>query len=116
MHCQCEKGPIKRLTIEGDIGADPVWCSDCGCNLELEDFPFPADLAAKLEAWVQTYGEWMDWETERLKPGGLEMEAAFNAKGQALTEQAAEQLAGYTITFSPSTSASEYDKLDNQQE
>jgi hypothetical protein len=39
MECHCEQKETSELKVEGDVGADPIWCNQCGCNLEIEDIP-----------------------------------------------------------------------------
>lgn len=39
MNCLCEQKETYVLKIVGDAGADPVWCQQCGCNVDLENVP-----------------------------------------------------------------------------
>ena len=40
--CNCEFTNVFK--IEVDFDADPIWCSVCGWNLDLDDFPLSDDL------------------------------------------------------------------------
>ena len=94
------------LKIEADIGADPVWCATSGENLELAHFSLPAALEAALYDWNDDYGTWIDWETDDIVAGAVALEFAHNARGEQLTEQVRQALAGqYDVIFSPSTFA-----------
>ncbi|WP_227551577.1 hypothetical protein [Metabacillus sediminilitoris] len=59
MECFCEQA--RELKVDGDIGADPIWCNHCGCNFDLEDIPISNELKkGNCKNWVTIYGEWMD--------------------------------------------------------
>lgn len=49
MKCCCEQQEFYKLKIEGDVGADPLWCSQCGCNFDLDDIPISKDIKKKIE-------------------------------------------------------------------
>lgn len=111
MHCFCddEQEEIKYLKIEGDFGADAIWCDDCGNNLEIEDVTISNSLKEKLHKWALSFGEWIDLEHDRLFENGLQMETTHNELGEALTEEVQRELgASYNVSFSPSTSARLY--------
>jgi len=36
MNCLCMQKETYELKVEGDIGADPIWCEKCSCNLDIE--------------------------------------------------------------------------------
>ncbi|ONK24094.1 hypothetical protein BLX87_06330 [Bacillus sp. VT-16-64] len=112
MLCGCDHGKTTELKIEGDIGADPVWCHHCGMNLELTKIPISQELAGQLSDWCATYGEWIDWEKDRLKCNGIELEEAHNRKGALLTEKVKQEVGNeYVVIFSPSTSAQLYKSI-----
>ncbi|TFD94394.1 hypothetical protein [Jeotgalibacillus sp. R-1-5s-1] len=93
-------GDIQEINIEGDIGADPVWCHHCGCNLDIEDLPVSAKLIKELVQWAAEYGNWIDWDVDQLRPGGLELETRFNQKGLLLSEEVQQELGEeFTIRF-----------------
>ncbi|MDQ0231700.1 hypothetical protein [Metabacillus malikii] len=112
MNCLCETGQTNNLKLEGDVGADPVWCKECGCNLEVEDFDVSEALVKKLFEWSSSYGLWIDWETDTLRQNGLLLENKFNQIGKLLVNELAMELGDlYNITFIPSTSARFYATL-----
>ena len=109
MNCFCESKETYDLKIEGDVGADPIWCNRCGCNLDIDDVPISDELADKLSSWVMKYGEWIDWNKDKLLPNGIELEDEFNQMGVILTEKMKQELGDkYKVKYSPSTSARSY--------
>ncbi|WP_019155182.1 hypothetical protein [Robertmurraya massiliosenegalensis] len=109
MNCCCEKGEWTKLKIEGDVGADPFWCEQCGCNIDIEALPLSDDLIKRLISWSHSYGEWIDWNTDRLVENGLELEDVFNQVGKTLTEKVKQEIGNtFHIKFVPSTSAKLY--------
>ena len=112
MICCCDSGVTNSLKVEGDVGADPIWCNSCGCNLDIEDVPISAELAKELSNWTTKYGEWIDWDSDKLLPNGLEMEAEFNQIGVILSEKLKQGIDDtYKIKFIPSTSAKHYTQV-----
>lgn len=104
LNCCCRSGVTSELKIEGDIGADPVWCSICGCNLNIEDVPISKKLANELSSWVITFGKWIDRDKGTLLSNGIELEEEFNRLGIALTKKVKQELVDqYIIHYSPST-------------
>ncbi|MFK4998440.1 hypothetical protein ACI2OX_17280 [Bacillus sp. N9] len=75
------------MKIEGDVGADPIWCNKCGCNLDIDYVPISDELAEELSHWATKYGEWIDWDKDRLLPNGIELEDQFNQMGIILTKK-----------------------------
>ncbi|MGM0843916.1 MAG: hypothetical protein ACQEUT_02980 [Bacillota bacterium] len=109
MQCFCVQKETYELKVEGDVGADPIWCTQCGCNFDLENIPISKELKNELMDWVIKYGEWIDWDKDKLTPNGIEMEAEHNKQGVKLTEKVKGELSGiYTIKFSYSTMARSY--------
>jgi len=109
MQCFCEQTETYELKVEGDVGADPLWCKKCGCNFDLEDIPISNELKSELVEWVTKYGEWINWDIDKLIPTGIEMEEEHNKQGAKLTEKVKKELVGkYRIKFSPSTMARSY--------
>jgi len=109
MECFCEQKETYELKVEGDVGADPIWCNQCGCNFDLEDIPISNELKSELMDWVTKYGEWIDWDIDKLIPNGIEMEEDHNKQGAKLTEKVKKELRGkYRIKFSSSTMARSY--------
>ena len=81
MDCCCKRGETRELIIEADIGADPIWCKHCRCNLDIEDLPISQGLMDQLESWSAQYGKWIDWEKEQLLPHAAQQEFAYNEGG-----------------------------------
>ncbi|MGE6753800.1 hypothetical protein ACQKFO_10145 [Rossellomorea sp. NPDC071047] len=112
MRCFCEQKETFDLKMEADVGADPIWCMECGCNLDLEDIPLSNDLKKELIDWASKYGKWIDWDSDKIIPNGIQMEEEHNRQGEILTESAEQELGGkYGITFSPSTMGGSYKTL-----
>ncbi|MBU8691238.1 hypothetical protein KM918_28580 [Priestia megaterium] len=98
--------------LEADFHADPIWCYDCGENLEIDHFPLSQDLQEELEEWTDNYGDWIDFNTDSLKENGLDMEKKHNVKGLQLFKQVKKQLGkDYSIIFVPSKSGKWYLEL-----
>lgn len=115
MRCFCEQKETINLKIEGDVGADPIWCVECGCNLDLEDTPISYGLKMELVDWVTKYGKWIDWNSDEIISKGIEMEEEHNRQGEDLTKQVKQELGGkYRITFSPSTMGRNYANKDKE--
>lgn len=113
MNCCCKSRETNDLKIEGDVGADPIWCNRCGCNLDMEDVPLSESLAKELSIWAMSYGRWIDWELDELLPGGTQLENQFNQEGLVLTEKVKQEIGGnYHMKFVPSISAGFY--INNQ--
>lgn len=109
MKCFCEQKETYYLKVEGDVGADPIWCYTCGCNLDFEEVPLSKELKGELMHWIMQYGEWIDWDRDKLVPDGIKLEEEHNKIGKALTEKVKEELGeGYQVTFSPATMAKSY--------
>ncbi|MDV2686494.1 hypothetical protein RYX56_19165 [Alkalihalophilus lindianensis] len=109
MDCFCEQDDTCHLKVEGDVGADPIWCDRCGHNFELEEFPITNELKIELMEWATKYGEWIDWDLDKLIPNGVEMEEKHNKQGDYLTEKVKRELKGkYKIRFSTSTMGRSY--------
>lgn len=113
MQCLCKNKDPFDIKVEGDVGADPIWCNKCGCNFDIEEVPISDDLKDELMKWVMMYGEWIDWNKDSLRSNGIELENGHNKLGQQLTDKVKKELgAKYTVTFSPSTSARMYASLE----
>lgn len=101
--CSCKQ--FKKLKVEADFSADPLWCAKCYMNLDIEDFSLSESLLKALFEWIGDYGTWIDWETDGVVAGGVALEAAHNERGVVLTELVKQQLSQFDIVFSPSTYA-----------
>jgi hypothetical protein len=103
LKCFCEKRETFELKVEGDVGSDPIWCNKCGCNLDLENLPISDELKEELMVCVLKYGEWIDWNTDKIKTSWIELEQIHNELGKELTEKVKKELGErYNIVFSPS--------------
>ncbi|PGX73220.1 hypothetical protein COE31_23265 [Priestia megaterium] len=107
-----EKCKHNKYKLEADFSADPIWCNDCGENLDLEEFPLSENLKGELEEWIDDYGNWIDFDTDSLRENGIEMETEYNKKGLQLFGQVKKQLGiDYPIVFVPSKSGELYKDL-----
>ncbi len=109
MKCFCEEGETMQLKVEGDIGADPIWCDVCFCNLEVDELPISKQLKTSLKRWAASYGEWIDWENDVFQPNGSEREERHNFDGARMTDNVRLELGdSYVVSFSPSKMAKLY--------
>ena len=76
MECGC-KQLTKQLLLEGEYGADPVWCAVCQYNIEIDELAVSDTLLDELLHWGNAYGQWVDLEQGVLIEGGAEMEVAY---------------------------------------
>ncbi|WP_430494043.1 hypothetical protein [Rossellomorea marisflavi] len=115
MNCECVTGKPAIIRIEGDVGADPIWCHSCGSNLELEELALSDLLSKELAEWGKSYGEWIDWDRDKLRSGGVEMEEVFNLKGSELASRVKKELVGrFDSIYLPSTSAQFYASIEKR--
>lgn len=99
MDCGC-KQQTNRLFLEGEFGADPLWCEVCRYNLDIDEVPLSEDLKAELVNWANTFGQWEDLETHQFVEGGEELEASHNASGEELAKKVQAELGkAYTVAF-----------------
>ena len=101
MECGC-KQQTTALLLEGEYGADPVWCAVCQYNIELDELPVDDALLDELLAWGNAYGQWVDLEVNDFVEGGEDMEAAHNKQGALLAKKLQMALQGVQVTFTPS--------------
>jgi hypothetical protein len=109
MKCFCEQQETYKLKVKGDVGADPIWCNQCGCNFDLDDISISKELKRELSEWATKYGEWIDWDIDQIVENGFEIEEEHNRQGAYLTEKVKLELSGkYNIKFSPSSMGRSY--------
>ncbi|MET3728078.1 hypothetical protein ABID52_001659 [Fictibacillus halophilus] len=109
MECFCDKPKIFELKLEADVGADPIWCNQCECNLDIDELPISEELRESVMNWAMQYGKWIDWDNDELCENGLVLEAEHNQLGQTLSENLQIELGETTtVRFSPSNSANMY--------
>jgi hypothetical protein len=113
-NCLCESGETNDLKIEGDVGADPIWCNRCGYNLNIVDVPSSKELSDELSSWLMKYGKWIGLNIDKFLPNGVKMENEFNKIRVALTHKVKQELKdNYKVKYSPSTSARFYAHSEN---
>lgn len=105
MECSCQR--TTHILFEADF-ADPVWCADCKWNLDLDDLPVSETLKGNIESWAEGYGEWLDWEGEKLISDAVKIEEDFNNAGRLLFVLLQQELPDLTITYKPSRISSLY--------
>jgi hypothetical protein len=109
MECCCENMKIYELKLEADVDTDPVWCNQCGCNLDLDELPISFELKEELQNWTMQYGEWIDWANDIIRKNGMNLETEHNHLGQTLLAKIQRELGDtYKVRFSPSHSARHY--------
>ena len=95
--CACSS--LREIKIEGDYGADALWCDVCGYNLDLAEIKISPSLKEAFYDWAHAYGEWMDWDTEMLKADAHEDVARHNETGHTLMKALQKELPDYEIFF-----------------
>ena len=100
MLCEHCHQTIKTLLLEGDFGADPLWCGHCHANLELEQLPLDESLLTELTTWMCNFGEWIDLETDSFIPGMDTLAKSHDVQGEDLAKKVAEAFA-IPVTFKP---------------
>lgn len=104
VNCGCKDGRTTNITLEGDFGADALWCTNCQYNLDVEDTILSDCLKDALLEWAAQYGIWIDLETDMLVDDAQTLEQTHNAAGKVLVEKLKDELGvAYTIVFEPST-------------
>ncbi|KOS66720.1 hypothetical protein AEA09_18505 [Lysinibacillus contaminans] len=102
MHCENCKKALTTFIIEGDFGADPLWCGQCLANLELEEMPLSEALVTELTTWMCDFGEWIDIENDSFIEGAEHLAQAHDGQGTQLAQKVAAELGtGVTVKFSP---------------
>lgn len=99
--CACSS--LRELKIEGDYGADALWCDVCGYNLDLAEIDISPSLKEAFYDWAHAYGEWMDEDTETPKSNAHEEVARHNETGQMLMKALEKELPNYEIFFKRAT-------------
>lgn len=114
MDCSfCEEEKTFNLKVEGDVGAEAIWCDECHSNLDIYDVPISKSLKLQLTMWAQQYGDWMDWDKDLLLPNGVQLENEHNKIGESLTLAVRNEFGKeYNVRFSPSSSARMYANRD----
>lgn len=99
MECGC-KQETTSIVLEGEYGADPLWCAVCQYNLDLDEIALSSDLINELYNWAGSFGEWVDIELNEFVEDGEKLEASHNARGKELASKVNAELgAKYKVTF-----------------
>lgn len=100
VECGC-KTETKHLFLEGEYGADPVWCAICEYNIELDELPIDSQLMDELLDWGNAYGQWIDLEHNEFVEDGEALETAHNNAGATLAKKLQMALQGVKVDFHP---------------
>lgn len=97
--CSCER--LTHIKVEADFYTDPLWCSICGYNLDIDEFPLRELIKKKLMLWVEKYEDVLE---ENSHQSSFEYELnkhEYNQVGLELTEEIKKDIGHqYNISFS----------------
>lgn len=97
--CSCER--LTHIKVEADFYIDPLWCSICGYNLDMDEFPLRELIKEKLMLWVEKYEDVLE---ENSHQSSFEYELNkrdYNQVGLELTEEIKKDIGHqYNISFS----------------
>lgn len=97
--CSCER--LTHIKVEADFYIDPLWCSICGYNLDMDEFPLRELIKEKLMLWVEKYEDVLE---ENFHQSSFEYELNkrdYNQVGLELTEEIKKDIGHqYNISFS----------------
>ncbi|MED1204103.1 hypothetical protein [Heyndrickxia acidicola] len=80
----------KNLRVEADF-ADPIWCSDCDTNFELEEFPISNELVKELSSWALEYPEIFELAESEYEDIEI-IKGEHNFRGKILKEKLQQEL------------------------
>lgn len=109
--CNCPNG-TNEIIIEAEYQTDPIWCKNCGTNLDIDDFPLNEGLKEEIVQWVMKYGEWIDWENDNLIANGGDLEKQFNEAGKNLAQKVKEDLKEFSVGYNPSNTTEIYKNIN----
>lgn len=97
--CSCEK--LTHIKVEADFYTDPLWCSICGYNLDIDAFPLRELLKERLISWITEYETLLEEHSNTL-PSEYEFnKRRHNQVGLELTEEIKKDIGHqYNISFS----------------
>lgn len=97
--CSCER--LTHIKVEADFYTDPLWCSICGYNLDIDEFPLTELIKEKLMLWVEKYEDVLG---RNFHQSSFEYELNkrdYNQVGLELTEEIKKDIGHqYNISFS----------------
>lgn len=96
---QCSHDTYK---MEADHSADSLWCSQCGYNLDIDDFPLSDELKSELINWVIEYGEILEQTDygEKIKHDTAILIKSHDKKGLSLYQRLKFELGdGYEVKY-----------------
>lgn len=97
--CSCER--LTHIKVEADFYTDPLWCSICGYNLDIDEFPLRELIKEKLMLWGEKYEDVLE---ENSHQSSFEYELnkrEYNQVGLELTEEIKKDIGHqYNISFS----------------
>ena len=92
--CACNN--VSELKVEGDFGADALWCGVCDYNLDIAVLPISQHLKTALIAWAHDYGTWLDMTHAKQAQPRIVL---HNATGQTLTAAVQKEFPTYDVWF-----------------
>lgn len=77
-----------NFKVEGDY-TDPLWCSVCGANLDLDVYPLSKSLMNEATKWSIKYGDWLE---PPFLNQAVEMIKEYDQQGLELTKKIRKEL------------------------
>lgn len=97
--CSCER--LTHIKVEADFYTDPLWCSICGYNLDIDEFPLRELIKEKLMLWVEKYEDVLEENSHQLSFEYELNKREYNQVGLELTEEIKKDIGHqYNISFS----------------
>lgn len=97
--CSCER--LTHIKVEADFYTDPLWCSICGYNLDIDEFPLTELIKEKLMLWVEKYEDVLGGNFHQSSFEYELNKREYNQVGLELTEEIKKDIGHqYNISFS----------------
>lgn len=97
--CSCER--LTHIKVEADFYTDPLWCSICGYNLDIDEFPLTELIKEKLMLWVEKYEAVLGGNFHQSSFEYELNKREYNQVGLELTEEIKKDIGHqYNISFS----------------
>ncbi|MFN0313257.1 MULTISPECIES: hypothetical protein [Kurthia] len=97
--CSCER--LTHIKVEADFYTDPLWCSICGYNLDIDEFPLRELIKEKLMLWVEKYEAVLGGNFHQSSFEYELNKREYNQVGLELTEEIKKDIGHqYNISFS----------------